>query len=312
MTIPVSNTANSQSFGAWFERTNQMAAIMTSNAVTADASSNGSLTTGNSSVNGIFSSTTMVVTTGLRGGNVSTSNTLTITSNTTFSANALFNANAYANASINVINNNNVNVTGTTNTVNLVVTGNTTLSTITVNGFFTVANSANIAGNLSVLGNMFVTGNTTTTGTVLANGDYLAVQNDTYKIGNSTYGFITFSSNASISKTLSISNTSFSTANTYAFTNTTLQTVDSFSTSLYRSVEYLVQMSDSTNTRYQVSKILGVQDGTGAYVTEYGIINNGTSMGVFSATLSGGNFNLQCVPTSNTTVAKIFRTVLAV
>ena len=141
---------------------------------------------------------------------------------------------------------------------------------------------------------------------------FRSVQNDTYRLGSSTYGFITFSSNATVSKTLSINSVSYIASNTYTFSNTTLQTVDSFAIATYRSAEYLVQMSDATNTRYQVSKILGVHDGTSAYVTEYGIINNGTSLGTFSATISGGLFSLQCTPASNTTVAKIQRTAVVV
>ena len=94
MTINVSILTTNNTFGTWFERTNQISYIISANAVTADSTSNGSLTTGNTAVNGYFSANVMVVTGNLRGGNVSTSNTITVSSNATFSSNTLFNSNA--------------------------------------------------------------------------------------------------------------------------------------------------------------------------------------------------------------------------
>jgi len=403
MTITLSQIANSQSFGTGLERTNQILTVISSNALTADASSNGSLTTGNAAVNGFFSANVMIVTSNLRGGNTSTSNTITISSNSTFSADSLHNANVTVNSSLLVVNSatfqnsaaitgnvalsntltavgnvvfsntlsvtgastfsNTVTITGnvalsnlvsiannlkisggitaasnltiagvfTANTTAAVVTGaatlssrlsvagNTTVSGIlsvssnaTVNGtLFTVTNNANVGGNLNVSGNFFVNGNSTVTGTAFANGDFIPVQEDVYKLGNSTYGFITFTSNNSVSKSLNISNVSSTTTKKYSFANTSLQTVDNFAIATYRSAEYLIQMANSS--AYQISKLLAVHDDTNAYVTEYGIMNTGSTMGTFSATISDGNFNLQCTPSSNTSIAaKIFRTAVTV
>lgn len=81
MTIPVANVnVIADTFGAWVQKTNQIADIVSANAVTVDATTTGSISTGNGFVNGIFSATTIATNT-LRGGNVAVSNTLVISSN---------------------------------------------------------------------------------------------------------------------------------------------------------------------------------------------------------------------------------------
>ena len=197
MTITVSNTTSSQSFGSWLTKTNQMAQIMSSNALTADSTATGSVTTGNAVVNGFFSANTLVVTNNIRGGNLTTSNTITISSNVSIAS-----------------------------------------------------------GNILNIGSTHIN------------------------------------------------------SNSHTFVNLTVQTIDTFAIATYRSVEYTVQLANTT--KFQVSKILGIHDGTVANITEYGIINDGTSIGTFSATISSGNFLLQCQPTSNTITAKIFRSVTTV
>lgn len=77
MTISVANTANTNSFYYWLTRTNELAYAL-SNYVVTTGSNN---TTGNAYVNGVFSSTTLTANSGIRGGNVSTSTVLTVTSN---------------------------------------------------------------------------------------------------------------------------------------------------------------------------------------------------------------------------------------
>ncbi len=81
MTIPVSNVdVVTDTFGSWVQKTNQIAGILTANAVTVDTTSTGSVSTGNGFVNGIFGACTLVAST-LRGGNVAVSNTLLIDGN---------------------------------------------------------------------------------------------------------------------------------------------------------------------------------------------------------------------------------------
>jgi hypothetical protein len=84
MTISVASVANTATFGAWLSRTNDIAAIISQNAVTVDTSSNGSISTGNGYVNGYFGANTLVAYTGIAGGSLSAGNTLNLITNTAF------------------------------------------------------------------------------------------------------------------------------------------------------------------------------------------------------------------------------------
>ena len=77
MTITVANTANTNTFDYWRNRTNELADAMTNKTVTVDSNT----ATGNAVVNGHFVSGTLVANVALRGGNTSTFNTLIISSN---------------------------------------------------------------------------------------------------------------------------------------------------------------------------------------------------------------------------------------
>lgn len=80
MTYAVANTANTDTFAYWKTRTNELAHAMSTYVITADSNS----VTGNINFNGIFSANTIAVKTALRGGNVTTSEVLVITSNVSF------------------------------------------------------------------------------------------------------------------------------------------------------------------------------------------------------------------------------------
>lgn len=77
MTITVANTANTNSFYYWLNRTNEIAHALSNYVITTDSNN----TTGNAYVNGTFSASILTANTELRGGNTTTSNTLTISTN---------------------------------------------------------------------------------------------------------------------------------------------------------------------------------------------------------------------------------------
>jgi hypothetical protein len=197
-----------------------------------------------------------------------------------------------------------VNITGKLAVSNTsTFSGNTTFDTSAL--LVLVQRDLTVSGNLTVSGTTISSGNTTALGSIIPSVDSI------YTLGNTTNRFTLFSANTNVANTLIIGSIQ-SSSNSYTFTGPTaaIQTVDAFAIATYRSVEYLVQTSNTTT--FQVSKILGIHDGTNAYITEYGIINNGTSTGVFSASISAGSFNLQLTPTSNTITAKIFRSAITV
>ena len=69
------------------------------------------------------------------------------------------------------------------------------------------------------------------------------------------------------------------------------------STSTYRSVEYTIQATQGSN--FHATKILSIHDGTAAYNSEYGMIFNNTSLGIFDVDVSGGNMRLLVTPASS-------------
>ena len=93
---------------------------------------------------------------------------------------------------------------------------------------------------------------------------------------------------------------------------TTSQTVtDQFSTSEFRSAEYLIQITQGSS--YQVSKIILVHDGTTPYITEYGTLLSGSTLGTLDVDITGGNARL-LVTMANATSAsvKVSRTSITV
>ena len=83
-----------------------------------------------------------------------------------------------------------------------------------------------------------------------------------------------------------------------ASTTTTSQTsIHTLSASVYRSVEYMVQVD--RGAQYHLTKILVVHDGTTAYKTEYGTIYTGSSLGTFDVDISGGNIRLLATASSS-------------
>ena len=93
---------------------------------------------------------------------------------------------------------------------------------------------------------------------------------------------------------------------------TTSETVtDKFSTSEFRSAEYLIQITQGSS--YQVSKIILVHDGTTPYITEYGTLLSGSTLGTLDVDITGGNARL-LVTMANATSAsvKVSRTSITV
>jgi hypothetical protein len=206
MTIAVANVANTNTFGAWLIRTNQIATIISTNTVTTDSSLGGSVTTGNSFVNGYFGVNTLVVNSAIVGGNLTTSNSIliasnlaigntssnvvTVTTNSTASNTSIQATNISANASANInITSSNYNLNTTllnanSSTVNF-KTSNFTVNSVsnsTFNSNNFVVNSQNtfvlgvssFTGNASFSNAISVTGNATFTNSVSVSGSTVA------------------------------------------------------------------------------------------------------------------------------------------
>ena len=166
MTKAVSNVnIATDTFNGWVTQTNVLLSALNNEIVTANTLANGSLTTGNAFVNGIFGANTVTVPSALRGGNVQSSGNLNITSAVIISGNV--SVNTTSNTFV-------VNSTTTfsvqtansyTNATNITLTGNTltaSANTVAFTGNTITVDSVNINSNLQIrtdLG-LFVVSNT--------------------------------------------------------------------------------------------------------------------------------------------------------
>lgn len=130
--------------------------------------------------------------------------------------------------------------------------------------------------------------------------------NTAYALSNSVYSVANSALAATATK---ISNLQFANLNSISVTtstNTSNQILDSFSTTTYRSIKYLIQVTSSTN--YQTSEIILVQDGTNAYITEYGIVTTSGSLMTYDANISGGMVQLLMNPVNNINTINLVKT----
>lgn len=98
-----------------------------------------------------------------------------------------------------------------------------------------------------------------------------------------------------------------------SLTSGTAYTIDTVVVATFRTVKYLVQITDATGPAYQATEILIIQDGTTVYKTEYADVYSSGSLGTLDATISGGNMTLTFTPGATATytihVAKLQLTV---
>ena len=79
----------------------------------------------------------------------------------------------------------------------------------------------------------------------------------------------------------------------------------------YRSAEYLVQVTEGT--KYHVTKIIAIHDGTNVTFNEYGTVTTSTSLATFSLDNNSGSMRLLATPaSSNSTTFKVKFDAIAV
>ena len=90
-------------------------------------------------------------------------------------------------------------------------------------------------------------------------------------------------------------------------------TLNSFSASVFRSAEYTVQVTNSTDSDYQTLKISLFHDGSTVYLTQYASIFDNGAQATFDADINSGNVRLRATPASGDTMAyKFIRTTIEV
>jgi hypothetical protein len=202
-------------------------------------------------------------------------------------------------------------LTSSANTIGAPTIGNVALSGIM--GATVVATPTIRGGSVAVANDLIISSN------VGVQGDHLYVGNSTSNtIVNSTAIVVNNASIAnlvvtslSLGSALAIGDITFSYI-TKTTSNTSNQTIDNFSMSVYRSAEYLSEIKDNVANNFQVSKILLIHDGVIGYMTEYGIVVSNSTMGVMSASANTTDALLTFMPVSNNTTLKMTRTVMKI
>jgi len=198
--ITVSPVSNNQTFAVLINRLNTLTELMTQNVVTADASTTGSITIGNTQIVGTFSANTIAVDKALRGGNVATSNTLNVVSNTVISHD---NVPAFSLKKIS----GSVEYIFTANTMDIDVTTldvSATTTTISgsntnINSFLTVNSMSALNGDTAVVGDVTITGTVDATGSFIQNGGFTHTGGQFDITGNTTIvGRLSVNSNTEV------------------------------------------------------------------------------------------------------------------
>jgi hypothetical protein len=210
MAVPTSNVnVLTESFQNWIDKTNILLDAYSTTIVTSSSNTAGGLTTGNVNVEGIFRANTIAVSSQLRGGNVTSSGVLVISSNV-----------SVGNSTVNTV----INTTTLDTALKLVVGGSANLnSTLGVQGVTTLAGNAvlngtfqSISGNSSFdAGVLFVDSvnnrvgiNNTAPGVALkVAGDVEVSSNLTVQTDLKVLGLANLNSTVAIAGTLTVDNT---------------------------------------------------------------------------------------------------------
>lgn len=94
-------------------------------------------------------------------------------------------------------------------------------------------------------------------------------------------------------------------------TTTSATTIATHAAATYRTVKYLVQLTQGTD--YHATEVNLIHDGTTVYITEYGTLFDNAALGTLNATISSGNILLQLTPGSNSSLtARVVSTAIRV
>jgi hypothetical protein len=88
-------------------------------------------------------------------------------------------------------------------------------------------------------------------------------------------------------------------------------TVAQYETETFNGAYYVVCVEDTTNSHYQISEVIVVDDGTTAFITEYAINQTVTNLGDFDAAISGDNTTLTFTPIASANVqVRVFQAAM--
>jgi hypothetical protein len=182
---------------------------------------------------------------------------------------------------------------------------------ITANANITVGNVLFVNG-----AGLYVNGVIGAPGSVLgSNGSSLAwISGGGFNGGTITSGLIVSGGDLSATGNVTYGNPAILDGSaTITSIGTGAKLLDSFATSAYRSAKYILSITDVTNSQYQTSEIVLVQDGTTSTISSYGLVFSGTSARLtFSSNIISGNIMLWGTGVSANNTVKLARTLIPV
>ena len=181
-----------------------------------------------------------------------------------------------------------------------VAIASTTVSTTSTNGALVVTGGVGIGGATNIGGKLLV--NDAANAISLASGAIqtlggIAVTKDVYAGGAITAGATLSVTTSTVVPALYTNNLLLATFTRPNISGTTLQNLDVYSSSAYRSAKYFIQIVDGTSIH--ISEITVFHDGTNVYINEYGISTNNGQLGFFDAVYDA-NVTLNFTPTGAT------------
>lgn len=250
-------------FAQWVTKTNELADLISTGAVTVAANSSGDTVTGNGTIVGTLVSTVLVANSSIRGGNLTSSNTLSISSNVDITG--------VANATVAI--NVGANVSANTTTIKI---GNSTVNTVITSSGIDTDGTLFVAGNIVANSTTFVVDTTNSRASVnsaIVANKALAVTGNTQVTGELYVDGILAIKTADI------------VANTKTITATNaLTVVDSFPLAAASACKYLIGVKNATTGRHTIEMLI-MHDGTDVYSTRYAELFN-TSLGTFTTTIN--------------------------
>lgn len=105
-----------------------------------------------------------------------------------------------------------------------------------------------------------------------------------------------------------IDDTSVIDTRTVADTSGNQYVADFFDAATYRTTKYLIQVRETSGSKFYSSEILLLHDGTDVYVTQYGTVHTDSSpVSSIDADLNSGNVRLLITPSVSNTTTKVSR-----
>lgn len=184
-----------------------------------------------------------------------------------------------------------------------------------------INDSVNISGTLSV-NNFDINSITSTDSTGVLINDNLVVAGVVKTLGSST---LQIEEGVNVLGTLQadavdMEGFSSQSAGENADLDSAVEDVDTFTAATFRSGEYVYSATNTeggatgdSTSGYEAGKIIIMHDGTTAYISQYGVVNSGTSpLLTFSADIDSGNVRLRAASHAANTSIKFHRTLIKV